>query len=49
MSRTVIRYDVPGGEMVRAEADSETKSSSPGTERRKTPALTLGTAALIEL
>ena len=46
---TVQWYDVPGVGMVRAGADSETKSSSPDTERRKTPALPLWTAAFPQL
>jgi len=38
---TLARYDVPGAVKVRAEADPETKSSSPFTQRRKTRAHTL--------
>ncbi|GAA3120003.1 hypothetical protein GCM10010530_47670 [Kribbella aluminosa] len=34
-------YDVPVAPMVRTRADPETKGSSPDTERRKSPALTL--------
>jgi len=41
LSFLVTRYDVPGQALVRDRADPETKSSSPDTERRKTPDLTL--------
>jgi hypothetical protein len=49
LSFLIIRYDVPGSAMVRDRADPETKSSSPDTERRKTPAMTLWTAGFTQL